>query len=91
MSQVLSCPGPVLGSFLRADAAGGLKRSLAAKAALPSPAFSAIGTVKHPCDSSSKAVSELPPCHNVKELLCVGLHWHVPFIEVLLETVQVVW
>ena len=30
-------------------------------------------------------------CHNVKELLCVGLHWRVPFIEVLSETVQVVW
>ena len=30
-------------------------------------------------------------CRIVKELLRVGLHWHVPFIEVLSETVQVVW
>ena len=30
-------------------------------------------------------------CHNAKELHCVGLHWHVPFIEDLLDTVQVVW
>ena len=30
-------------------------------------------------------------CRNAKELHCVGLHWHVPFIEVLSETVQVVW
>ena len=36
-------------------------------------------------------MSELPPCCNVEEILCVSLHWHVPFIEVLLETVQVVW
>ena len=28
-------------------------------------------------------------CHNAKELLHVGLHWHVPFIEDLSETVQV--
>ena len=28
---------------------------------------------------------------NAKELLRVGLHWRVPFIENLLETVQVVW
>ena len=30
-------------------------------------------------------------CHNVKELLRVGLHWRVTFIEDLLDTVQVVW
>ena len=30
-------------------------------------------------------------CRNAKELHCVGLHWRVPFIEVLSETVQVVW
>ena len=30
-------------------------------------------------------------CGNVKELLRVGLHWHVPFIEDLSETVHVVW
>ena len=30
-------------------------------------------------------------CRNVEELLRVGLHWRVPFIEVLSETVQVVW
>ena len=30
-------------------------------------------------------------CRNAKELLRVGLHWHVPFIEDLWETVQVVW
>ena len=30
-------------------------------------------------------------CRNEKELLCVGLYWHVPFIEILSETVQVVW
>ena len=30
-------------------------------------------------------------CRNANELLCVGLHWCVPFIEDLLETVQVVW
>ena len=32
-------------------------------------------------------------CHNTKELLRVGrvgLHWYVPFIEDLSETVQVV-
>ena len=28
---------------------------------------------------------------NANGLLCVDLHWHVPFIEVLLGTVQVVW
>ena len=31
------------------------------------------------------------PCHNVKELHCVGLHWRVPLLKVLSETVQVVW
>ena len=31
------------------------------------------------------------PCRNGNELLRVGLHWRVPFIEVLSETVQVVW
>ena len=30
-------------------------------------------------------------CRNAIMLLRVGLHWRVPFIEVLLETVQVVW
>ena len=30
-------------------------------------------------------------CRNVKKLLCVGIHWRAPFIEDLLETVQVVW
>ena len=30
-------------------------------------------------------------CHKAKELLRVGLHWCVPFIEDLSETVQVVW
>ena len=30
-------------------------------------------------------------CHNAKELLCVGLHWPVPFIEDLSRTVQVFW
>ena len=30
-------------------------------------------------------------CHNVRTLLGVGLHWRVPFIEDLLENVQVVW
>ena len=25
-------------------------------------------------------------CHNVKETTPCGLHWHVPFIEVLSET-----
>ena len=28
------------------------------------------------------------PCRNAKELLRVGLHWRVPFIEDLSETVQ---
>ena len=28
---------------------------------------------------------------NANELLLIGLHWRVPFIEDLLETVQVVW
>ena len=32
-----------------------------------------------------------PVCRNAKELLRVGLHWHVPLIEDLSETVQVVW
>ena len=31
------------------------------------------------------------PCHDVRKLLRVGLHWRVPFIEDLSETVQVVW
>ena len=30
-------------------------------------------------------------CRNAKGLLPVGLHWHVPFIEDLLEIVQMVW
>ena len=30
-------------------------------------------------------------CRNLKRLLRVGLHWCVPFIEDLSETVQVVW
>ena len=30
-------------------------------------------------------------CGNAKELLRVGLHWLVPFIEDLSETVQVIW
>ena len=30
-------------------------------------------------------------CRNAKSLYCVGLHWRVPFIEDLSETVQVVW
>ena len=65
--------------FLRAGAAGGPKRSLAALAALPSLAIPpAIGTVKHPRDSSFKAVPELPPCRNARTLLCI-LHWRVAF------------
>ena len=30
-------------------------------------------------------------CRNAKELLCVSLHWHVPFIEDPSETVPVIW
>ena len=40
MSQALPHAGLVLGPFLARGAAGGPKRSLAALAALPSPAFS---------------------------------------------------
>ena len=47
-----SDPSSSQGSFPRAGAAGGPKRMLAANAALPSPAFQAIGTVKHLRDSS---------------------------------------
>ena len=42
--------------------------------------FNALDTLK-----------ELQTCRNAKELLRVGLHWRVPFIKVLSETVQVVW
>ena len=30
-------------------------------------------------------------CRNARSLHDVGLHWRVPFIEDLSETVQVVW
>ena len=36
-------------------------------------------------------VPDLYYCRDVKQLLHVGLHWRVPCIEVLSETVQVVW
>ena len=42
--------------------------------------FNALDTLK-----------EHQTCRNAKELLRVGLHWRVPFIKVLSETVQVVW
>ena len=86
MNQALPSPGPVLGLYLQEGAVGGPKRNLA---------LTGLSHNWH-CEtphkfSSFKAVSELSPCHNVKELLCVGLHWCVPFIEDLSETVQVVW
>ena len=45
------------------------------------PFLPAIGTVKHPRDSSFKAMSELPPCRNTGRLLSqlLVLHWRVAF------------
>ena len=37
-------------------------------------------------DGLDQIVFAFGACRNVKVLLRVGLHWHVPFIEVLSET-----
>ena len=93
MNQMLPCTGPVLGPFLERVLLVVQRGVLLPWLLCPHrPFLPAIGSVKHPRDSFPfKAVSELPPCHNARTLLGVGLHWHVPFIEDLSETVQVVW
>ena len=55
MSQALPRAGLVLGPFLA-------RVLLVVRRGVLWPFLPAIGTVKHPRDSSFKAVSELPPC-----------------------------
>ena len=51
----------------------------------------ALSAVKPRTDTNSQFYFVHRYYRNVKKLLRVALHWHVPFIEDLSETVQVVW
>ena len=65
MSQALPRAGPVLGPFLARVLLVVQRGVLLPWLLCPHwPFLPAIGTVKHPRDSSFKAVSELPPCRN---------------------------
>ena len=50
-----------------------------------SPNYPALHRLVPQTTSSTPRVGDF--CRNAKELHCVGLHWRVPFIEVLSETV----
>ena len=41
--------------------------------------------------SVEKVKEKSEGCRNARSLCDIGLHWRVPFIEDLSETVQVVW
>ena len=65
MSQALPRAGPVLGPFLARVLLVVRRGVLLPWLLCPHrPFLPAIGTVKHPRDSSFKAMSALPPCRN---------------------------